>query len=108
MAIVVGAEAFKETKDPAAILRCSIRKLVSCPAIKTRANHHILVEIERRDDSLREDVHDVIVRVSAAVKLCAECRLPFLRLQNAMRIGRMQEKTFETQLAHATDFRTRL
>jgi len=56
VAVVVGAQALKEAQDPAAILCRAIRQLMPRPVIEARRNNNIFVDVERRNDSLGNDL----------------------------------------------------
>ena len=81
MAVVVGAEALKETPGKVAILPGAVRKLMASPSIHAHRNHDIFVDVEWGGDSLSKCIDYVIVGVGAIMKIRAKCRLIFLRLQ---------------------------
>ena len=102
MAVVVGAKPLKEAQDPAPILCRAIRQLMSRPVIEARRNNNIFVDVERRNDSLGEHVHDVVICIGTIVEFGAERTLPFLGLQDAMSIRGMKNEALEIQFSDAT------
>src|SRR5438128_12296907 len=75
------------------------------PVVFADRNENILVEVERGCEPLGKDVHNVVVAVRTVVEFDAKGVLPFLRLQNVVSVGRMKNKPFEVQLAHAVELR---
>ena len=73
------------------------------PVILANGNGHLLVEVERNDQALGEDVHNVVVAIGAIVEVDAKCVLPFLRLQHMASIGGMKDEAFKVQLTHVLD-----
>src|SRR5215467_243133 len=57
--------------------------------------------MERRRNSLRKYIDDIVVGVGAVVKLSAKRVLPFLRGYLAGSVGRMKNKAFELQFTHS-------
>src|SRR5437868_15433654 len=108
MAVVVGSKPLKEAQDPAAILSRAIRQLVSRPVIETIGNNDVFVNIERREDSLGEHIHDVVIGIGTIVEFGAERTLPFLGLQDAMSIRGMKNEALEVELPDASNLRSRL
>src|SRR5215813_378240 len=105
MPVVVAAKPFKEPKDPAAILCRPICQLVSRPVIEARRNNNIFVDVERCNDSLRKNVHNVVIGIRPTMEFGAERALPFLGLKNAVSIGSMKHKALEVYLPDATNLR---
>src|SRR5262249_31052656 len=95
MSVVVAPKSLEEPKDPAAILCRPIRQLVSCPAIKPGSNDDVLIDVERRNDSLRKHIHDVVIGIRTTMEFSPERALPFLGLKNAVCIGSMKHEALE-------------
>ena len=75
--------------------------------IHANRNDHVLVNVERRGDSLREHIRDIVVGVGPVVKFCPKGSLPLLRLNNAASVGRVKHEAFKLQFADACDSRPR-
>src|SRR6266851_4132127 len=73
------------------------------PVIFANGNGNILVEVERNDQALGKDVHNVVVAIGAIVELDAKRGLPLLRLQHMVSIGCMKHEAFKVQLTHPLD-----
>src|SRR5260370_8238182 len=73
------------------------------PVIVTNGNGNILVEVERNDQALSENVHDVVVAIGTIIEVDAKCVLPLLRLQHMVSIGSMKHESFKVQFTHALD-----
>ena len=108
MAVVVSSKPLEEAKDPAAILSRAIRQLVPRPMIEAIGNNDVFVNVERREDSLSEHIHDVVIGIGTIVEFGAERTLPFLGLQDAMSIRGMKNEALEVELPDATNLRPRL
>src|SRR5215472_9903174 len=78
------------------------------PVVFTNRNENVLVDIEWSGETLRKDIHNVVVTVRAVIELDAKRVLPFLRLQDMVRIRGMKNEPFEIEFAHTTQFRPRL
>src|SRR5216684_7154578 len=76
---------------------------MACPMIFANGNGNILVEVERNDQALREDVHNVVVAIGAIIEVDAKRVLPLLRLQHMVSIGCMKHESFKVQLTHTLD-----
>src|SRR5258707_10987489 len=76
---------------------------MASPLIFANWNGDLLVEVERNDQALGEDVHHVVVAIGAIVELDAKCVLPFLRLQHMVSIGGMKHEAFKVQLTQVLD-----
>ena len=63
MPVVVAAEAFEQIDRQSPILRRSVGQLMARPVIFANGNGDILVEVERNDQALGKDVHDVVVAI---------------------------------------------
>src|ERR1700745_4210604 len=73
------------------------------PMIFPNRNGDVFVEVEWNDQTLSEDVHDVVVAIRPVVELDTKCVLPLLRLQRVVSIGRVEDEAFKVQLADALD-----
>src|SRR5215475_182251 len=103
MAVVVAAKPLKQSEDPAAILCRAIRQLVSFPVVEAIWNYHVLVDVERGEDTLRKHVHDVVVGIGTIVKFRAKRALPFLGLKHAVSIRSMKQEAFEVKFANSAN-----
>src|SRR5260370_3595106 len=81
---------------------------MSIPMIFTCRDENVLVNVERSDKSLYEDVYKIIVAVGTIMKIDAEGPLPLLCLENMVSVRRMKQETLKVEVAHAADFRARL
>src|SRR5439155_26594499 len=70
------------------------------PVILANGNGHLLVEVERNDQALGEDVHNVVVAIGVIVEVDAKCVLPFLRLQHMASMGVMKDEVFKVQITY--------
>src|SRR5258708_3019392 len=62
-----------------------------------------LGEVERNDQALSENVHDVVVAIGTVIEVDAKRVLPLLCLQHMMSIGSMKHESFKVQFTHALD-----
>src|SRR6202035_1789283 len=92
---VIAAKAFKEIVGEPAILARSVRKLMAGEPIQPVRNEDIFVDMKGRCDSLRKNICDIVVGVSAVVKISTESPLPFLRGNLVLSIRRMKYERFE-------------
>src|SRR6266852_4215292 len=69
------------------------------PAVQTIGDDHILVDVERLGNTLGEHIGDVVIGVGAVMKYGPERPLPFLGLQHAVGVGRVEKETFKVQFA---------
>src|SRR5712671_459136 len=76
---------------------------MACPVIFPNRNGNRLVEVERNDQALSENVHDVVVAIGTIIEVDAKCVLPLLRLQHMVSIGSMKHESFKVQFTHALD-----
>src|SRR6266849_3021190 len=76
---------------------------MTCPMIFANGNGNILVDVERNDQALGEDIHNVVVAIGAIIEVDAKRVLPLLRLQHMVSIGGMKDESFKVQLTHALD-----
>src|SRR5262249_15234730 len=95
MPVVVAAKPLKEAQDQATILCGAIRQLMSGPVVEATGNNHVFVDVERRNDALGKHVHDVVICIGTTVEFSAERSLPFLGLQNAVRIWSMKQEALK-------------
>jgi len=75
--------------------------------IETRRNDYVLEDVERRIQSLNEIVEEIVIGVSAVMKVRPKSGLPFLRLQEAVSIHVPPIEGFKVVLADAAVFWTR-
>src|SRR5438045_6494850 len=80
---------------------------MSRPSVHADRDHDILVNVEWRADPLSKHVEDIVIGVRAVMKIRAECRLPFLRLQDAGQIRRAKDEALKLQLSNSLQFRSR-
>src|SRR5215471_7523170 len=78
------------------------------PVVFTNRNEHVFVDVEWSGKALRKDIDNVVVAVSTVVEFDPKRILPFLCLQDMVRIWRVKNETFEIELTHAAQFRPRL
>src|SRR5438309_2033828 len=76
---------------------------MACPVIFPNGNGNLLVEVERNDQALSENVHDVVVAIGTIIEVDAKRVLPLLCLQYMMSIGSMKHESFKVQFTHALD-----
>src|SRR5258708_20549959 len=76
---------------------------MACPVIFPNGNGNLLVEVERNDQALSENVHDVVVAIGTIIEVDAKRVLPLLRLQHMVSIGIMKHESFKVQFTHALD-----
>src|SRR6266568_8411500 len=76
---------------------------MTCPVIVANGKEDAFIDIERFRQLLREDVNDIVIGIRSVIELGSKRALPFLRLQDAMCIGSMEEKAFKIQLAKSPD-----
>src|ERR1700730_6623654 len=81
---------------------------MSIPMVFTRRDENVLVNVEGSDQSLYEDVDEIIVAVGTVMKINTEGTLPLLCLENMVSVWRMKEEAFKVEVAHTADFRARL
>ena len=68
-------------------------------------NDHVPENIERRRQALDEVIEEIVICISAILKVCAKSRLPFLCLQHAVRIHVAPIESLEVILPNAPVFR---
>jgi len=68
-------------------------------------NRNILVDIERRDQSLGKDVHNVVIAVRTIMEIDPKGVLPLLCLQNVVSIRRVKDESLKVQVPHTVKFR---
>src|ERR1700730_1532093 len=78
------------------------------PMIFTCRDENVLVNVERSDQSLYEDVYEIIVAVGTVMKIDAEGALPLLCLENMVSVRRVKQETLKVEFTHTADFRSRL
>src|ERR1700745_3879458 len=106
MSVVIASEALVEIERQTTILRRAVGQLMASPVVFANRNGDILVDVEGRDQALREDIDNVIVTVRTVVKVDSECVLPLLCLQHMVRVKSMKHEPFKLQFADGLDFRT--
>src|ERR1700687_798166 len=104
--VVVIPEALEKLHRQPAILRRAVRKLMPGPVVDTHRNIDILVDIEWCCEPLGKHVNDVVVGIRTVVKLAPKCGLPFLRLDDAVRIWGMEDEALELKFPHIPELRT--
>src|SRR5215469_4998989 len=108
MPVVVPAKAFEESNGQPLVLRGPIGQLVARPVIHADWDEHVLVNVERFGQPLREHVNNIVVCIRAVVKHGPNGCLPLLGLHYVVSVGCMKDKAFESQLAQMGKLRSSL
>src|SRR5437868_11653199 len=102
--IVVTPETLEKPHIQSTVLRSAIGELVPGPVVNTDWNVDVLVDVKGQREALSKHVNDVVVRVRAVVKISPKGGLPFLCLDDAVRIRSMEDETFELHFPDACEF----
>src|SRR5215469_6328333 len=78
------------------------------PMVLTYRDEDVFVNVERSGQPLRKHVHDVVIAIGTIIEFDAKCVLPFLGLQNMIRVRGVKNEALEIEFAHTTQFRPRL
>src|SRR5215469_1845455 len=108
MPVVIAAETFIEINVQTPVFRRSVGKLVSDPVMLPDRDGHVLVQVERRSQSLGEYIHDVIVAIRPIIEIDAKRILPLLCLENVAHVRSVKQETLKVELAHGFDARPSL
>src|SRR5579875_4217423 len=99
-ATIIPAECVVQIDRKLPIFRRAVSELVAVEMINPGWNENVLIDVERRGNQLRVNVHEVVIRVRAVIPHGTECPLPFLRLKATVRKRRMVDKPFKIQFAN--------
>src|SRR6266576_1304195 len=102
--IVVTPETLEKSYIQSTVLRSAIGELVPGPVVNTDWNVDVLVDVKGQREPLGKHINDVVVRVRAVVKISAKGGLPFLCLDNAVRIRSMEDETLELHFPDNCEF----
>src|SRR5258708_17037349 len=106
--IVVTPEALEKPNIQPTVLGSAIGELVPTPVVNTARNVDVLVDVKGQREPLGKHINDVVVRVRAVVKISPKGGLPFLCLDNAVRIRSMEDETLELHFPDTCEFRPSL
>ena len=76
--------------------------------VDARGDVNIAINVKWLGQTLGIDIDYVIVAVGTVVELDAKSALPFLGLQDVLRIGGVEEKAFKLDFTHTRKLRPRL
>src|SRR5437016_14168101 len=102
--IVVTPETLEKPYIQPTVLGSAIGELVPGPVVNTDWNVDVLVDVKGQCEALSKHVNDVVVRVRPIVKISPKGGLPFLCLDNAVRIRSMEDETLKLHFADACEF----
>ena len=74
------------------------------PVVNTDWDVDVLVDVKGQREPLSKHIDDVVVRVRAVVKISPKGGLPFLCLDNAVRIRSMEDETLELHFPDTCEF----
>src|SRR5207245_7305289 len=101
--IVVTPETLEKPYIQPTVLGSAIGELVPGPVVNTDWNVDVLVDVKGQREPLGKHINDVVVRVRAVVKISQKGGLPFLCLDDAVRILRMEDETLKLHVARACE-----
>src|SRR6266446_1186875 len=104
LSIVITPETLEKPYRQPPVLGRAVRKLVPGPGVNTDWNVDGLVDVKGQREPLGKHINDVVVRVRAVVKISPKRGLPFLCLDNAVRIRSMEDETLELHFPDASEF----
>src|SRR2546422_4709739 len=102
--IVVTPETLEKPYVQSTVLRSAIGELVPGPVVNTDWNVDVLVDVKGQREALSKHVNDVVVRIRPVVKISPKRGLPFLCLDNAVRIRSMEDETLELHFPDTCEF----
>src|SRR5215469_44859 len=108
MPVVIAAETFIEINVQPPVFRRSVGKLVSDPVILPDWDGNVLVQVERRSQSLGEYIHNVIVAIRPVIEIDAKRILPLLGLKDVAHVRSVEQETLKVELAYGFDARPSL
>ena len=92
MSVVVRSKALEEDHHEPPVSRRPVCELVAGPVVFTNGNENVLVNVEPGSYPLRENVDDVAVAISTIIEFNAKRVLPFLFLENVVRVRGAKNK----------------
>src|SRR5437773_6814069 len=101
---VVTPETLEKPYIQPTVLGSAIGELVPGPVVNTDWNVDVLVDVKGQREALSNHVNDVVVRVRPVVKISPKGGLPFLCLDDAVRIRSMEDETLELHFPDAGEF----
>jgi len=81
---------------------------MASPVIEAYGNINIALDVKRFCQTLREDIHNVVVAIGSIVELNTKCALPLLCLQDVLGVWGMEEKGLKLDFTHTRKLRPRL
>src|SRR6266705_4729916 len=104
LSIVITPETLEKPYIQPTVLGSAIGELVPGPVVDTDWNVDVLVDVKVQREPLDKHVNNVVVRVRAVVKISSKGGLPFLCLDNAVRIRSMEDETLELHFPDTCEF----
>src|SRR6266481_9332804 len=102
--IVVTPETLEKPYIQPTVLGSAIGELVPGPVVNTDWNVDVFVDVKGQREPLGKHINDVVVRVRAVVKISPKRGLPFLCLDDAVRIRSMEDETLKLHFPDACEF----
>src|SRR5215469_5589205 len=78
------------------------------PVVFTNRNKDVLIDIEWSGETLRKDIHNVVVTIGTIIEFDAKGVLPFLGLQNVFRVRGVKKEALKIKLTDTAKLRPRL
>src|SRR5216684_5362301 len=108
LSIVITSETLEKPYRQPTVLGSAIGELMPGPVVNTHWNVDVLVDVKGQGEPLGKHINDVVVRVRAVVKVSPKGGLPFLCLDDAVRIRSVEDENLEMHFANASEFGSRL
>src|SRR5207245_4085221 len=102
--IVVTPETLEKPYSQPTVLGSAIGELVPGPVVNTDWNVDVLVDVKGQREPLGKHINDVVVRVRTVVKISPKRGLPFLCLDDAVRIRSMEDEPLKLHFAYDCEF----